>query len=145
MPKPEWGVKHTCTSCGARFYDMLRNPVVCPKCASGVDVSVIAKPKRVRPGATVAAATKVTAREEELIDEEDVETADDEEESETLIEEPSLDLADDDDAEEPGKDEGEDDESKELEDFEDEILLGDEADEEELADLAEDPEDLAKL
>ncbi|MFL5260092.1 MAG: TIGR02300 family protein [Hyphomicrobiales bacterium] len=32
MVKPELGTKRTCPSCGARFYDMLKNPIVCPKC-----------------------------------------------------------------------------------------------------------------
>jgi len=64
MPKAEWGVKHTCTSCAARFYDMLRNPITCPKCETEVNVTVIVKPKRVRPAASAAAAAKVAAREE---------------------------------------------------------------------------------
>ncbi|MGB0671459.1 MAG: TIGR02300 family protein, partial [Rhodospirillales bacterium] len=32
MAKPEWGTKRACQSCGARFYDLGRNPIVCPKC-----------------------------------------------------------------------------------------------------------------
>lgn len=32
MAKPELGTKRTCTSCGARFYDLEKMPVVCPKC-----------------------------------------------------------------------------------------------------------------
>ena len=143
MPKPEWGVKHTCMSCGARFYDMLRNPVVCPKCESAVDVSVIAKPKRARTGVAAATASKVVDRDEELIDEEDAEAVEDEEDGEVPLEEPVIDLADGDDAEDAGEGDGEEDE--ELEDFEDDVLLGDEAGDEELEELGEDPEDLAKL
>ncbi|MCX7932423.1 MAG: FYDLN acid domain-containing protein, partial [Rhodovarius sp.] len=30
MAKPELGSKRTCVSCGARFYDLMRNPAVCP-------------------------------------------------------------------------------------------------------------------
>jgi uncharacterized protein (TIGR02300 family) len=30
--KPELGTKRTCPSCATRFYDMLKNPIVCPKC-----------------------------------------------------------------------------------------------------------------
>jgi uncharacterized protein (TIGR02300 family) len=30
--KAELGTKRTCPSCGAKFYDLLRSPVVCPKC-----------------------------------------------------------------------------------------------------------------
>ncbi|MCC6718481.1 MAG: TIGR02300 family protein [Acetobacteraceae bacterium] len=32
MPKPELGTKRVCVSCGARFYDLTRQPAVCPKC-----------------------------------------------------------------------------------------------------------------
>jgi uncharacterized protein (TIGR02300 family) len=28
----ELGTKRTCPSCGTRFYDLLRNPIVCPNC-----------------------------------------------------------------------------------------------------------------
>jgi uncharacterized protein (TIGR02300 family) len=32
VAKPEWGTKRVCGSCGTRFYDLNRKPVVCPKC-----------------------------------------------------------------------------------------------------------------
>ncbi|MFO0992148.1 MAG: TIGR02300 family protein [Hyphomicrobiales bacterium] len=32
MVKPELGTKRTCPSCASRFYDLLKNPIVCPKC-----------------------------------------------------------------------------------------------------------------
>ncbi|MBC7101759.1 MAG: TIGR02300 family protein, partial [Parvibaculum sp.] len=32
MSKPELGTKRDCPSCGAKFYDLNKNPVVCPKC-----------------------------------------------------------------------------------------------------------------
>jgi uncharacterized protein (TIGR02300 family) len=34
MVKPELGTKRVCVSCGARFYDLNRQPAVCPKCAT---------------------------------------------------------------------------------------------------------------
>ena len=40
MPKAEWGVKRTCLGCGARFYDLKRAPVVCPKCGEELDLAV---------------------------------------------------------------------------------------------------------
>jgi uncharacterized protein (TIGR02300 family) len=30
--KAELGTKRTCPSCAARFYDLLKHPIVCPKC-----------------------------------------------------------------------------------------------------------------
>ena len=32
MVKPELGTKRTCPSCATRFYDLLKHPIVCPKC-----------------------------------------------------------------------------------------------------------------
>ena len=32
MAKPEWGTKRECPSCGARYYDLQRDPIVCPRC-----------------------------------------------------------------------------------------------------------------
>ena len=32
MSKPEWGEKRECPKCGSRFYDLKRDPVICPKC-----------------------------------------------------------------------------------------------------------------
>ena len=46
MAKPEWGAKRTCQSCGARFYDLMRSPIVCPKCGSVVEPEVTFKPRR---------------------------------------------------------------------------------------------------
>jgi uncharacterized protein (TIGR02300 family) len=34
MTKPELGTKRLCTSCGARFYDLLHSPITCPKCGT---------------------------------------------------------------------------------------------------------------
>lgn len=34
MAKPELGEKHTCVSCGARFFDLGKQPAVCPKCST---------------------------------------------------------------------------------------------------------------
>lgn len=32
MPKEEWGVKRLCPNCSTRFYDLQRDPMVCPSC-----------------------------------------------------------------------------------------------------------------
>ena len=34
MAKPELGEKRTCVSCGTRFFDLGKDPAVCPKCAT---------------------------------------------------------------------------------------------------------------
>tara|TARA_B110000003_G_scaffold240177_1_gene246651 strand:+ start:628 stop:972 length:345 start_codon:yes stop_codon:yes gene_type:complete len=32
MPKEEWGVKRVCPSCSIRFYDLKKDPLICPSC-----------------------------------------------------------------------------------------------------------------
>lgn len=34
MIKPELGTKRVCVSCGARFYDLNRQPAICPNCST---------------------------------------------------------------------------------------------------------------
>ena len=34
MAKPELGTKRVCVSCSARFFDLTRQPAVCPKCGT---------------------------------------------------------------------------------------------------------------
>ena len=53
MAKPEWGTKRICPSCGARYYDLLRDPVVCPKCSTPFDPEAFLKARRSRPVAPV--------------------------------------------------------------------------------------------
>ena len=53
MAKPEWGTKRICPSCGTRYYDLLRDPVVCPKCATPFDPEAFLKARRSRPAAPV--------------------------------------------------------------------------------------------
>ena len=34
MAKPELGNKHQCQNCGARFFDLNKSPITCPKCGT---------------------------------------------------------------------------------------------------------------
>jgi uncharacterized protein (TIGR02300 family) len=53
VAKPEWGTKRICPSCGARYYDLLRKPVICPKCATPFDPEAFLKSRRTRPAAPI--------------------------------------------------------------------------------------------
>ena len=48
MAKPEWGFKRTCLSCGAKFYDMGKDPIICPSCEAVFDPEASVKLKRGR-------------------------------------------------------------------------------------------------
>ncbi len=44
MSKPEWGEKRECPECGTRFYDLRRDPVICPKCRTPYAVTAEGTP-----------------------------------------------------------------------------------------------------
>ena len=48
MAKPEWGTKRTCQSCGAKFYDLTRSPILCPGCGVTYEPEAALKVRRVR-------------------------------------------------------------------------------------------------
>ena len=51
MAKPELGTKRLCANCGAKFYDLSKDPIVCPKCST---VFQVAPSSRLRPEAVRA-------------------------------------------------------------------------------------------
>jgi uncharacterized protein (TIGR02300 family) len=34
VAKPELGIKRQCANCGAKFYDLGKSPIICPKCGT---------------------------------------------------------------------------------------------------------------
>ena len=76
MVKPEWGQKRQCQSCAARFYDMLRSPIHCPKCGTVFEPEAQLKSRR-RAEPKVAAKPKAVVV-DELADDLEVEEIDDE-------------------------------------------------------------------
>jgi uncharacterized protein (TIGR02300 family) len=55
VAKPELGIKRICGNCGTKFYDLARDPILCPKC--GTVYEIVAVPTR----ASVAKAAPVVA------------------------------------------------------------------------------------
>ncbi|MDR2158001.1 MAG: TIGR02300 family protein [Holosporaceae bacterium] len=45
MNKDEWGIKRICLSCGARFYDFDKSPIICPVCKAVFDPEYLSKRK----------------------------------------------------------------------------------------------------
>ena len=56
MVKASWGTKRTCQSCAARFYDLNKGPIKCPKCGREHDREDFVKVRRGRGGAAATAA-----------------------------------------------------------------------------------------
>lgn len=93
MAKPEWGLKRTCLGCGARFYDMQRDPIVCPSCEAEFDPLALVRPRRARAAAASQAKAKAAAAKPVDDAAETVDAEDDELE----IDDAAIDLDDDDD------------------------------------------------
>ncbi len=55
VAKPELGIKRVCGNCGTKFYDLARDPIKCPKCATIYQVvtSARARPEPVAAKAVV--------------------------------------------------------------------------------------------
>ncbi|WP_057462721.1 TIGR02300 family protein [Pseudovibrio sp. POLY-S9] len=43
MARPELGTKRLCAACGAKYYDLKRDPIICPKCGDMFDLGMTAK------------------------------------------------------------------------------------------------------
>jgi uncharacterized protein (TIGR02300 family) len=122
LAKSEWGLKRVCPSCGARYYDMQKDPVTCPKCGGAYDPDTVAKTRRARPVPVPEEPV------EPLADEEiDTEVAAEEAEGDEEAETPAVE----------GGEEGEEEEEEEV--IEDASELGE--DEDDMAEVIENVED----
>jgi len=45
LAKPELGEKRICPSCGTKYYDLNRDPIICPKCAAPFEIIAAATAK----------------------------------------------------------------------------------------------------
>jgi len=110
VAKPEWGTKRICQSCSAPFYDLRRDPIVCPKCAAVFDPEAILKSRKLKTAEEIAPAPKKEIKdpEEILKAEGDDEAVADEDDGDAVLEDAS-DLGDEDVSEviETGKDKDE--------------------------------------
>ena len=89
VAKPEWGSKRICPSCGARYYDLLREPVICPKCATPFDAEAFLKSRRSRPAPPVEKELEPVGADEidAEVETEEAEAAEEEEEEAVPLEE----------------------------------------------------------
>lgn len=80
LVKADLGTKRACPSCNARFYDLAKRPIECPKCGFSYEPESLFKQRR---GRTPDAAPDIVPADEV----EDEEEEDEEEESDTELEE----------------------------------------------------------
>ena len=72
MVKLEWGKKRTCQNCGTKYYDLRREPVICPSCGAVFQAGTSQRGRRSRsisevPKAIVASSTAAELEETELV------------------------------------------------------------------------------
>ena len=101
LAKPELGTKRQCQNCGTKFFDLNKDPIVCPKCGTvfqgAAPVRAAAKPKEAELAAAPAGVATVSLDEveageekvaEPAVDDIDVEKdADDDEADHPFLEE----------------------------------------------------------
>jgi uncharacterized protein (TIGR02300 family) len=99
VAKPQLGAKRQCQSCATKFYDLNKDPIVCPKCGTIFQVAALARaPGRAEPeeetelekeGVDTVSLDEVEEGENaaEAIDVEDEELVGDDADDDTFLEE----------------------------------------------------------
>ena len=80
MTKAELGTKRICPNCGARYYDLNRSPILCPRCGTQFELAAVtarARPAPVKPP-VVAVEEEDVELEKEVVETVSLEEADDE-------------------------------------------------------------------
>jgi uncharacterized protein (TIGR02300 family) len=67
VPKPELGTKRQCQNCGAKFFDLAKDPIVCPKCGTVYQVAALPARSSARGKAVEEEEPEVLAPEAELV------------------------------------------------------------------------------
>jgi uncharacterized protein (TIGR02300 family) len=112
LVKADLGTKRACPSCSARFYDLTKRPIECPKCGFSYEPEALFKQRRsrvVEPAAGVVPAAETEDEEEDDEDEDNESDSEDEEEEAAAVVEAPLKIA------ATGEDEDEDAEEEEAE------------------------------
>ena len=119
MSKAKLGIKRRCGSCGTKFYDFNKSPIVCPSCNAKFDPEQLLKSRkgRVASKSSDASANDVPAETQAIINNED----------EAVVENEAEELADGDEFVAPTSD---DDESAEVVEDEEFIATLDDEDDE---------------
>jgi uncharacterized protein (TIGR02300 family) len=142
LAKPDLGTKRVCPSCTARFYDLQKRPIECPKCAFTFEPEALLKQRRTRvPEPAPKAAPVIVADDEEAEETEDEEVEEEAAEVEEAVEVVEAPIEADPDAENEDGEPVVADTAEAEDDFEDEIEDDDEEDDDTLLEEVEEDED----
>jgi uncharacterized protein (TIGR02300 family) len=98
LVKADLGIKRVCPQCAARFYDLTKRPIECPKCEFTFEPESLYKQRRARQPEPVAAVpVPADAEDDEESEEENEEAAGEEEIVESVPDEAPVVMSDDDD------------------------------------------------
>ncbi|GHB24962.1 TIGR02300 family protein [Pseudovibrio japonicus] len=64
VARPELGTKRLCVACGAKYYDLNRDPIICPKCGDMFDPGKLAKTAKAVKAVQKEEAEEAPAKEE---------------------------------------------------------------------------------
>jgi uncharacterized protein (TIGR02300 family) len=98
VAKPELGMKRQCQNCGAKFFDLNRDPIVCPKC--GTTFQATATVSRAAPRAAAPVADDDADTENPNVELVSLEEADASEEKVAASSDDDIEIEDDDSADE---------------------------------------------
>src|ERR1700735_3292318 len=89
LVKADLGTKRACPSCSARFYDLEKRPIECPKCGFSYEPEALFKQRRTRQPEPAAAPIRAAESEDEdAEDENEDDETETEEEEEEVVEAP---------------------------------------------------------
>jgi len=157
LVKADLGTKRACPSCGARFYDLSKRPIECPKCGFSFEPEALFKQRRGRQPENQGAIRAVDTEDEDTDDEnEDADSDADEDEEDEAVEETPLvvaatgededETAEEDEAEaESGMSVVEGDEDVALEDIEVDGDDDEESDDDLLAEVEDEEDDVSGI
>ena len=126
LVKADLGTKRACPSCAARFYDLTKRPIECPKCGFSYEPEALFKQRRSRvaePAAAGVVAAQGAGNAEEEEEDEDEEAEEEEAEAESgmsVVEADEADVIEDIEVEDD-EDEEDNDLLGEVEDEEDDV------------------------
>ena len=100
MAKPDLGIKRQCQNCGAKFFDLGRSPILCPKCGTTFQATAASRaaPRNVvadeeadaeNPNVELVSLEDADAVEDKaaVVADDDIEIEDDDSADETFLEE----------------------------------------------------------
>ncbi len=96
MAIKERGVKRTCQACGGIFYDLLNDPIICPKCGAEYDPESILKSRKTRLPTIGEEEVKIENDDADASDENDIAEVELEEDDNDDVILPDVDVVEDD-------------------------------------------------